>query len=104
MNIQTINRDLMIARNLADLEYNKGNTEIGALILGIASKKALMDMEIAGIKSYPVICRGCNKKLTIGFEIEIYNQTGECLSCDHIRGEMLDEQLIEAKEMEEEYA
>ncbi len=97
MNIQTINRDLMIARNLADLEYNKGNTEIGALILGIASKKALMDMEIAGIKSYKVYCQTCGKQLTNGMEIEVFNQTGECLSCDHIRGEMLDEQLAESE-------
>lgn len=101
MTIQTINRDLMIARNLADLEYNKGNPVLGQAILGLASSKAKMDMEIAGIKSYKVYCQSCGKQLTNGMEIEVYNRIGECLSCDHIRGEMIDEQLAEAQEREE---
>lgn len=38
-------------------------------------------------------CPTCRRQVTEKVEIDFLKQTGECGSCDHLRGEALDEAL-----------
>jgi len=48
-----------------------------------------------------VFCNVCNKGYFDGFNLRHIHKTGECLKCDHISGEVMEQQVAEAKEIED---
>ena len=87
MKEKKVNFLLIKTRKLADKYFEMGREDIGKAILGAGSREALRLMEFYGIKSHPVICPTCSKQLRDKHNIIHFNNVGECLACDHIRGD-----------------
>ncbi len=46
-------------------------------------------------------CPNCHKRYNDPANMEAIDRIGECLNCDHVRGETLEQQKAEADEDEE---
>jgi len=93
MNEQSLNEFLIKGRIASDTMRKQGKEEIALHILQITSLIALRQLP----KSHKVICRTCKRQLHAGLEIEFYNHTGMCLTCDAAYSDSLIEQEYETE-------
>lgn len=90
MNEQSLNEFLIKGRKASDEQRKQGHLQESVLILQITSMIGLRHLP----KSYKVVCH-CGKQLRDGKEIEFYNHTGDCFSCDAAYSDCLDQQMYE---------
>ncbi len=76
--------------------FSQGKKEKASLVLRITSMMALRLLDTS--EYHKVVCPNCKKQLTDGLDIESVRQSGECLTCDHIRGNYLADQRAETEE------
>ena len=91
MNEKSLNEFLLKGRIASDIQRKKGNIEMALAILQITSLIALKQLP----PSYKVICRTCSSQLHVGLEVEFYNHTGMCFSCDKGYSDYLDQYMYE---------
>ena len=78
--------------------FSQGKKEKASLVLRITSMMALRLLDTS--EYHKVVCPTCKKQLTVGIDIESVKFNGECLTCDHIRGNEMSELQVETKEEE----
>ena len=83
-----LNEWLKASRTLGEDYISRGKTEIGLSIIQIASKLAIQVID-ANEFNKPLLCPSCKRLYTNAIEKEAIRFMGECLGCDHVRGEML---------------
>ena len=89
---QQINRELLLAREVADKLSRQGREELAIKILRISSQMALRDLQ--GVEDrHIIICPLCKKQLRTSYEIESYTHTGSCLGCNNSRSDEMEQQL-----------
>lgn len=75
--MNNINEFLIAGRKLAELWYKAGEIELGLQAIQLTSLVAIPHLP----KPHRVICH-CRRWLRNGKEVEFYNHTGSCYSCD----------------------
>lgn len=79
---EDINRQLFLARMCAQRHYKWGNKRLGDNILATSSKMALLSLRLVEKRLKPIRCHLCNKRLTLGLEVEFYKNVNACYTCD----------------------
>lgn len=80
-----INEFLQKSLRLVQEMEKHGDYEGAKLILVTSSELTQLFLKIENIQPYKVRCH-CGKWLRIADELSCYKATGECLHCDHLRG------------------
>jgi exo-beta-1,3-glucanase (GH17 family) len=94
-----INQFLKAGLNL-HLQLKKAKRdELATAVLAFTSSLANLLLETSSVRnSYSKVFCHCGRQLKQGFEIQFYNNSGDCLSCDSVRGDIQREQRSDCEE------
>ena len=80
----------LLSHTLKVYEYLKksGRPDMATNVLALGSRVAQARLLMGGVVHSKVYCPKCHRQLRSGTEISFCKAVGECISCDHVRGDL----------------
>jgi len=85
---QQINRQLQKTLKTYFSLEKSGRHELALQVLRTGSEIAQLQLTMTRLEKFPPICPICKRRITDKNEQEFLSQIGECMSCDHLRGDI----------------
>lgn len=89
MTEQELNKYLLDGLRLYQLYERKGKRELAEAVLRLTSKVAEQVILVEGYHKEKFSCPQCGRIVTEGNHQAFVKQTGRCLNCDHVEGDVL---------------